>query len=465
MKMKRTNPAVNRGVALPKGELKAFAERIRDAIVAGYAPPGTNPGAGQTTALRIAEKAAGLTKNKADVRLRGIRRAGLDTLWRDAAVAWSKAKTTNAAAPVTPPTIDERLRERRLEREVADLKTERKGLLDRIIAAEDLRATVFDLARAIEAPAVIAPISGGKRGGRRSAILHISDVHCGEAVDLYEMDGLNSYNLDICRARLERLFQKTASLLTDHWKGDPVDEIIVCLGGDMIDGNLREESRRGGAAPVVTSVKVVSEQTAGGLAFLRSTVKVPIRVYTSGGNHSRLTPKPHAAEGGIDNLDILVSWGIEKMLAGDPGVSFYYTGSGEALFNVYGWKFLLQHGHEGAGGTGGLYGAVYKQVRGMYRTHVSYARRGRGFHFVLQGHDHTSSKIPFGFANGSIVGYNPYAMRSLKADPAPASQNLLIVEEKLGVITYQELFLGSPDEGSLYVPPALDMAGVTGAVA
>jgi hypothetical protein len=435
-------------------DLRAFAVAIRDAIAAGHAPPGAPVGTGRRSAFAVATEAAGLTRNAAKHRYGLIIARQFDALWLDAA----KAARQAPAAP--PPSVDDHVRERRLEREVADLKADRKKLLDRIIAAEDLRATVFDLARAIEAPAVIAPASGDRRGGRRSAILHVSDVHCGEAVDLHEMDGLNSYSLDICRARLERLFQTTASLLTDHWKGDPVDEIVVCLGGDMIDGNLREESRRGGALPVVPSVKMVSEMTAGGLAFLRAAVGVPIRVYTSPGNHSRLTPKPHVAEGAIDNLDMLVSWGIEKMLAGDPGVRFYYTGSGEALFNVYGWKFLLQHGHEGAGGTGGLYGPIYKQVRGMYRSHVSYARRGRGFHFVLQGHDHTASKIPFGFANGSVVGYNPYAMRALKADPAPASQNLLVVEEKRGVITYQEIFLGAPDEGSLYVPPTIDLAGV-----
>lgn len=446
---------------LTDADLKPLAEAIRDAIAEGFAPPGVPVRTGLRTAIAVAGERLGLSvkarKHRADL----AAQRGLGRIWKKAAEKWSPREKPQPE----PASVDERLRERRLEREVADLKTERKRLLDRIIEAEDLRATVFGLADAIEAPAVIRPMKGARRGGKRSAILHISDVHCGEAVDLHEMDGLNSYDLDICRARLTRLFQKTASLLTDHWKGDPVEEIVVCLGGDMIDGNLREESRRGGAAPVVTSIKVVSEQLAGGLAFLRQSVRAPIRVYTSGGNHARLTPKPHATEGGIDNLDILVSWGIEKMLAGDRDVRFYYTGSGEALFNIYGWKFLLQHGHEGAGGTGGLYGAVYKQVRGMYRTHVSYARRGRGFHFVLQGHDHTSSKIPFGFANGSVVGFNPYAMRILKADPAPASQNLLVVEQKLGVIGYQELFLGDPAEGSLYVPPEPDLAGVAGEVA
>jgi hypothetical protein len=213
--------------------------------------------------------------------------------------------------------------------------------------------------------------------------------------------------------------------------------------------------------PVVESAQLVAELIAGGIEFLRSEVGAPIRVYTSPGNHGRLTPKPHSVEGNRDNWDVMVSWSVEKILGKIDDVKFYYTGSGEVLFNVYGWWFLLRHGHEGASGTGGMYGPIYKQVRGMYRAHTSYGRRGRGFHWVLQGHDHTASNIPFGFANGSVVGYNAYAMRKLMADPSPAVQNLLIVESRLGVIAPLPLYLGDPSEGSLYEPPTID-PGATG---
>lgn len=324
-----------------------------------------------------------------------------------------------------------------------------------------MRADVFSLSAALEAPEYIPPLQRNGKGGRQSAILHISDVHGGEDVSLHEMDGLNSYNAEICRARLRRMFQKTASILTEHRANEPVEEVIICLGGDMIDNNLREESRRGGSMPVVQSAQMVAECIAGGIEFLRKEVAVPIRVYTSPGNHGRLTQKPHIVEGNIDNWDVMVSWGVEKIIGDAPDVRFFYTGSGEALFNVYGWWFLLRHGHEGAAGSGGMYGPVYKQVRGMYRAHTSYSRRGRGFHWVLQGHDHTHSAIPFGFANGSVVGYNAYAMRKLLADPSPAVQNLLIVEERLGVIAPLPLYLGDPSEGSLYEPPIIE-EGVTG---
>lgn len=371
---------------------------------------------------------------------------------KNAAAIEHEIKEARAAEP----TVDDRIRERRLEQEVAALKRRERDLLDQVITLQDVRGTIMNLADALEAPAIILPAPGSKKGGKRTAILHISDVHCGESVDLYEMDGLNSYSGAICKARMNRLFQKTASLLTEHWSGDPVEEIVICLGGDMIDGNLREESRRGGAMPVVESAKLVSELTAGGIKFLHEQVGVPIRVYTSPGNHGRLSLKPHVNEGAIDNWDMMISWSIEKILGKQDWVKFYYTGSGEALYNVYGWWFLLQHGHEGVGGSGGLYGPVYKQVRGMYRTHQSYGRRGRGFHYVLEGHNHTSVKIPFGFANGSVVGYSPYSARALKADPSPASQNLLTVEERLGVIAWNELFLGAPEEGTLYEPPVIE---------
>lgn len=431
----RTDPAV----------LEQWAKRLGELVRDGYAAPGQRVAVGEINATSALADELGMKRDTCQKHVLKMRKAGLDIFWG------------GGKAPKKPEvTVDSRIRERRLEQEIAALKKRERVLLDQVISLQDARATIFGLVDSLGDPIKIVPYASDTKGGRRRAILHISDVHGGEYVSLDEMDGLNSYDGNICRARMQRLFQKAASLLTDHWSGNPVEEIVVCLGGDMIDGNLREESRRGGALPVVESAKMVSEILAGGILYLRERVGAPIRVYTSPGNHGRLTPKPHANEGAIDNWDMMISWSVEKIIGSHDWIRFYYTGSGEALFSVLGWWFLLQHGHEGVGGTGGLYGPVYKQVRGMYKTHQSYGRRGRGFHYVLQGHDHTSVKIPFGFGNGSVVGFNPYAARMLKADPAPASQNLLIVERKLGVISWHELFLGAPEEGSLYLPPEID---------
>jgi hypothetical protein len=450
-------------VTVSREVLQQQAEEFAAIIDEGFAPASdiVSIQNGQRGASAEAARRWRMTIRGVQYRLESIRRNGLEAVINAAIERYNERK---AAEPLTAGEfikVPDPVEEHRLSREVNRLRAQNKELLDRIVSLEDLRADVFLLSSALEAPEYVPPIERSGKGGRQSAILHISDVHGGEDVSLHEMDGLNSYNADICRARLRRMFQKTASILTDHRASDPVEEMIICLGGDMIDNNLREESRRGGSMPVVQSAQMVAESIAGGIEFLRREVGVPIRVYTSPGNHGRLTQKPHIVEGNIDNWDVMVSWGVEKIIGNVPDVRFFYTGSGEALFNVYGWWFLLRHGHEGAAGSGGMYGPVYKQVRGMYRAHTSYSRRGRGFHWVLQGHDHTHSAIPFGFANGSVVGYNAYAMRKLLADPSPAVQNLLIVEERLGVIAPLPLYLGDPSEGSLYEPPRVE-EGVTG---
>lgn len=451
-------------------ELQQWAEDYAEKVREGYllsSDQGANSKGAPTVASELRKK-WNRTSSAVNNRVKTIYEKGFGEIINKAIrerdpskVKYLTSASMEGEVVIAEPDVDQRIRERRLEQELQQSKRREAELVDRIIELQDLRGQVMELTEALEAPSVIRPLPGDKRGGRRTAILHISDVHAGEHVSLYEMDGLNSYSPEICHNRMERLFQKTASLLTEHWSGDPVDEVVIGLGGDMIDGNLREESRRGGALDVVSSVKLVSEVLAGGFSFLKKEldqlgVDVPIRAYTSPGNHSRLTPKPHIVEGNIDNLDVLVSWSVEKILGPVDWAKFYQPGSGECLFNVYGWWFLLRHGHEGSSGSGGMYGPVYKQVRGMYKAQTSYARRRRPVNWVLQGHDHTRSVLPFGIANSSVVGYNPFAMRKLLADPSPASQNLIIVEQKHGIIDHKEIFLGVPSEGSLYEVPEID---------
>lgn len=431
-----------------------IAADVRAALEAGYASDmNVRRATGRELLTAKLQRTWGMEQSSVNVRLRNLRRRS--SLWApiQALIDAQQAQIANREPDEAPEVVlGDAVKSRRLEQEVAALRKRERDLLDEIIRLENARETVMGLRDALGEPVPI--FLEEEQPGDVQAVLHISDVHGGEHVSLHEMDGLNSYDEAICRARLHRLFQKTARILHKHQRaGERLTRLKVCLGGDMIDNNLREESRRGGAMPVVPSIQMVAEAIAPGLTFLHEEFGLAIDVFTSPGNHGRLTPKPHSTEGNIDNLDILVSWGIEKLLREPEWAQFHYTGSGEVIFNCFGWKFLLRHGHEGASGTGGMYGPVYKQVRGMYKAHTSYGRRNRPFHFVLQGHDHTSSKLPFGFANSSVVGYTPYAMRKLMADPSPASQNLLIVNREHGVIAHHELYLGVPSEGSLYETP------------
>ena len=68
-------------------------------------------------------------------------------------------------------------------------------------------------------------------------------------------------------------------------------------------------------------------------------------------------------------------------------VRFFYPLSGDALFQVYGWRFLAAHGDRmGSRGGQGFLGALATVIRGMHKMHAYYAAQGMTIDYVVAGH-------------------------------------------------------------------------------
>lgn len=367
-------------------------------------------------------------------------------------------ETGNAPAePVDP------VRERKYKDALAGLN---KRLVDaerRANLAEDIRSSVLGLT---EAPLVAKHRQTKDKGPSpdedRTVILHLSDVHYGENVSLEEMDGVNSYNVEIAQARLGRFFSKATELMTDHWSGKPPAEVVLVLGGDLISGGIHDELLQTNDVSVPTTVREVGEHIAGGIAHLANTLHRPIRVYSVPGNHGRMTHKPHSKGRAAGSLDLLATDFAEATLRGTgiKNVTFYRTASPDAYFSTYGWNWLATHG-DAAGGKGGGTGFIgpMASITKAHRKLVDTSwRSGRAVHFVLTAHYHTTGKTAFGWANGSCCGYGEYA-RDLRADPEQARQTLLVVHPRHGVVSEMQVYLGVPEEGSHYAGPAALVRG------
>lgn len=346
---------------------------------------------------------------------------------------------------------------RSLRDELARTRAALADMERRTAEAESIRADVLGLVAEPLRPRIVIPQEGQKGDGGRIVILHLSDVHYGETVSLEEMDGVNRYDVAVARARLGRFFGTAASLMTEHWHGAPPDEIVLCLGGDLISGDIHPELAQTNAPAVPATVREVGEHIAGGLALLRSTVKVPVRVYSVPGNHGRLTHKPQSKGRAAGSLDLLATDFAEAAFNGTGlgGVEFYRSISPDAYFSVYGWHVMLTHGDAmgGRGGGTGFIGPMAVIMKGHRKLVDTSWRSGRPVHFVMTAHYHSTCKTPFGWGNGSVVGYGEYA-RDLRADPEPACQNMLVVHPRRGIINYEPLYLGAPSEGSHYAGPA-----------
>lgn len=348
---------------------------------------------------------------------------------------------------------------RRLRDENNRLRLDNAALERRVIESEDIRSSVLGLMDAPLKPRLVVPSRRAGGGGGRKVVLHLTDCHFGETVSLEEMDGVNAYDAKIAKARLGRFFSKAADLCTKHWTEQPPEEIILCLGGDLISGNIHAELAETNYPSVPATVREVGELISGGIVLLSQQVKCPIRVYSVPGNHGRLTLKPTAKKRAAMSLDLLATDFAEACTrgAGVKNVQFFPTQSPDAYFSVYAFNFLLNHGDTtGSKGGQGYIGPAATIVRGHRKLMDTSWRAGKAVHYILTGHLHTTLRSSFGWAGGSVVGPSEYG-RDLRADPEPAKQNMLVVHEKNGVIEHKELYLGHPSEGSIYAGPAVVM--------
>jgi len=344
---------------------------------------------------------------------------------------------------------------RRLRDENSGLRARMADLERRVIDAEDIRSSVLGLMDKPLKPRIVIPARGALHGGGRSVILHLTDVHYGETVNIDEMDGVNSYGAKIARARIGRFFSRAASLCTEHWSGPPPEEVVLCLGGDLISGNIHAELAESNYPKVPATVREVGEIIAGGVGLLREHLGCPIRIYSVPGNHGRLTFKPTAKARAAMSLDLLATDFAEACCraAGLNGVTFYQTQSPDAYFSTYSFNWLLNHGDTmGSRGGQGYIGPAATIVRGHRKLMDTAWRSGKAVNYLISGHFHTTLRTPFGWAGGSVVGYSEYA-RDIRADPEPAKQNMLVVHERNGVIDHQEIYLGHPSEGAHYAGP------------
>jgi hypothetical protein len=449
--------------SLTRDAALAEVAHAHDGLQLGHPPPGlTVIGSHKEGVIRYVARITKRDPQAVRRRLGTPQEPGSTERKFGVAVNWSLYKAPAEPEPDPPqqqvpaPPTDP-IERRRLMDRVAFLDSALKEAERRAAEAEDIRAGVLGLTADPPKPQIVLPSHTDTPSGGRTAVLHLSDVHYGETILAEEMDGLNRYDSAIARARLGRFFSTAADLLTKHWKGDPPDEVILCLGGDLISGNIHAELEQTNYPAVPATVKEVGEHIAGGVTLLRNAVKSPMRIYSVPGNHGRMTLKPQSKGRSAGSLDLLATDFAEAATRGArlKDVTWYKASSPDCYFSTYGWHWLLTHGDAmgGRGGGTGFIGPMATIIKGHRKLVDTSWRSARPVHYVMTSHYHTTGKTTFGWANGSVCSYGEYA-RDLRADPEPACQNMLIVHPHYGVIDWKPLYLGIPSEGSLYGGPA-----------
>lgn len=241
--------------------------------------------------------------------------------------------------------------------------------------------------------------------GVRYAVALFSDAHIEETVVPASVLGKNEYNVSIAENRIKNYFRNLATCINK----DHVEELIFASLGDTISGFIHDElAQTNELTPSEATIKAQSLIYCG-LDFLcKNTNLNSIKFIGIVGNHSRTTKKIQHSNGYKMSFEWIMYQNIKSMceITGLP-VEFNIPESEMAVVDMPdGKRFVFVHGYQiksgGSGTVCGIYPALNRLAMKWDRTFNQDK--------IYLGHFHTCVSIPNAVVNGSIVGFNAFAL-------------------------------------------------------
>ena len=282
-----------------------------------------------------------------------------------------------------------------------------------------------------------------RHGGSATLIVHNSDRHYGEVIRADEINGWNSFNVEICTRRVKR-FIDAACEIGRRWTADTtVDGVLYTMAGDEISGDIHDELRETNELTSLDQVRGAAELHVAGIRQLADEYG-RVHVAAVPGNHGRSSKKPTAKRYGALSYDTMIAKMVARELADDERVSFDIAAGPDATTLIYNRPVLTTHGDKiGTGGGQGFAGPVLPIIRGANKVSLQYGSTGARPDLILMGHFHTSAAPPGILANGSVPGYSEFGA-TIRAKFDTPKQWLGVMRSRWGLSERCDIQLEDP---------------------
>ena len=272
-----------------------------------------------------------------------------------------------------------------------------------------------------------------RESGYKYAVALFSDAHIEETVNPENILNLNEYNIDIAKQRIETYFQNLARCLNR----DEVDELIFASLGDTISGYIHEELSQQNSMTPVEATFIAQSILFSGLKFLCENTNINnIKFIGIVGNHSRTTKKIQHSNGYKMSYEYLMYKNIERQCKEcDLPIEIYIPESEFAIISTPGdKKFIFCHGFQVRGGTNTVCG-IYPALQRLSLKWNKIIKQDK----IYMGHFHQCISIPNAVVNGSIIGYNSFALSNGMSYEEPA-QMYEVYDTKIGHICTRKIY-------------------------
>lgn len=339
------------------------------------------------------------------------------------------------------PTVEDVLVERGLRAKIKKLHEEKAALLkalDSEVERNSIICSLADRARLVPDPVNRPKIESGLR--EATAVVLASDWHCGLVVPSEKVAGLNEFNLEVFNRRVERFFSGVVWLVRHHRNSFKIRNLVLWLGGDLIEGYLREESLETSVVSPTMATRIVRSVLRDGIAWLLKELDLErLIVLCSYGNHGRIGEKKKISSAAENSHEHLMYLYLTDDFSDEERVEFVVSQGEHIHYTIYDLSMRFLHG-DSIRYHGGVGGITVPLNRALLRWNTS-----KPCSYTNIGHFHSYFSGPRLTVNGSLCGYTPYAL-SLSCEYERPQQAFYIVDSRRGVCMHTPIWLDSDPE-------------------
>jgi len=234
--------------------------------------------------------------------------------------------------------------------------------------------------------------------------------------------------------RATKFFQNGLRLYDLMRKDVEIKNIVLALLGDFISGNIHEELLENNRLEPMDAIIEVQRVIISGINFLLENSDANIIIPCHSGNHPRITKMVHHSTEAGNSLEYFMYCNLAEMYKDDPRVEIIPSRGYHSYLDVYDMKVRFHHGHaiKYGGGIGGITIPVNKAI--------SQWNKARHADLDVFGHYHQLKNLGDWLCNGSLIGYNAFALK-IKADFETPRQAFFLIDRDRGLTVTAPILL------------------------
>lgn len=331
---------------------------------------------------------------------------------------------TPAAPPRPPITADDMLGATKAKAARSEAEAKVKVLATELQAERDRSALFAHLTGAPLPDVRRYELTSGRREATAWAL--ISDLHVETLVRPEDTPTGNRFCMSIAELRLGRTFESVAWALRTHADSFLIRQLVLWFGGDWITNHLHPDNvETAQLGPGPAALWVQARAIRGVQSLLDTFPDLEILIPCNVGNHGRTTEKMRTSTVTEHSWEWLIYNAIAAHFANETRVKVHAPAADHTYLTVYDFDLHFHHGHAVSyhGGSGGITIPLNKACDGWDKS------RRSDYHFF--GHFHQYIDLGRFTVNGSLIGYDAYAMR-IKASPEEPKQAFGLIDSRRG---------------------------------